>query len=233
MKESVTCVIPAAGLASRIGGVPKFLLPTPEDVSLIKYHVDLAQQYANQVVVVTRPEWAHVMHKELQDSESHIIVKETKTMTETVVTALRLVSSDVCVVQMADTYLGSGKILKDISEVSAEKQTDCLAIWRTRESQMGKLGQVQLKAVAKDLNSVIKMVDKDPTFHTGLHWGAIALHKPNYAKWDLTLSHIGLVLERKLNVEKEEILALITDEQYFDLGTKSELSEFLNIQKNL
>ena len=42
MKKDIKTFIPAAGLATRLGGIPKFLLPVNDRQTLIGFHIDLS-----------------------------------------------------------------------------------------------------------------------------------------------------------------------------------------------
>ena len=50
MKKDIKTFIPAAGLATRLGGIPKFLLPVNDRQTLIGFHIDNLKKIKNNEI---------------------------------------------------------------------------------------------------------------------------------------------------------------------------------------
>ena len=52
MKKDIKTFIPAAGLATRLGGIPKFLLPVNDRQTLIGFHIDNLKKIKNNEILI-------------------------------------------------------------------------------------------------------------------------------------------------------------------------------------
>ena len=50
MKKDIKTFVPAAGLATRLGGIPKFLLPVSDRQTLIGFHIDNLKKIKNNEI---------------------------------------------------------------------------------------------------------------------------------------------------------------------------------------
>ena len=81
-------IIPAAGKADRIGGIPKFLLPIGSNNFLIKFHVqNLLSELENckKVIAVNSENYETVKRMDLN---AEILTVDTSSMNETVNTVI-------------------------------------------------------------------------------------------------------------------------------------------------
>jgi GTP:adenosylcobinamide-phosphate guanylyltransferase len=221
--KGLICVLPAAGSATRLNGIPKFLLPNRDGIPMINYHVSIAKEYASEVYVAVRPQLANLV-KEILPPNAIVHIVETQTMTETIATLLKIAEPKMAVIQLPDTYIGNGEDFPSAIELSSKMAADVLIGFTTRSDQRGKLGQVDIRSEAGVL-VVNQIADKDPNLHFGHHWGAVVLNSPDVNNWDLNLSHIGLVLQQEIE-RKMRKYAVISQQDYYDLGTISELMRF-------
>lgn len=227
--SKVLSVIPAAGSATRMMGIPKFLVPNASGMSLLRWHVSKSNFFADHTIVVTRPEWSYLAFEALLGLNFELQVVRTKTMTETVALALGSRNPKVALVQMPDTYLGNDSTLELTVNLSLEKASSAVSLWRTRPEQQGKLGQVEVKADNSGQYYVTKIVDKDPEFSSQFHWGAIAFFEPDCDEWNLSDAHVGITLQKMISSRDTfRVPAVISEELYYDCGTPKEYSSFLS-----
>lgn len=227
MQKTIS-VIPAAGSATRMSGIPKFLIPNSEGTPLIRWHVSQSNLASEHTIVVTRPEWAAITFEVLSGLKFELQCAVTNTMTETVIIALQSRNPAVALIHMPDTFLGEdNKLAQAVSTTLEEKQTS-LICWKTRADQKGKLGQVMFQENLDGSLEIFKIVDKDPVTTSDHHWGAIAFFQPDVQNWDPKDSHVGITAQKML--EKNPSLrfrAIFSNEAYYDCGTSNELSTYL------
>ena len=217
-------VIPAAGRAVRLNGLPKFLLPIPTYGSLLSYHLKMASEYADLIIIGTRPEFSGLVLQLSKDFGAKVCVVETKTLTETVCEIAGGLNPRTLTVHLPDTYMGHENIFLELESISNSKERSTLALWRSSESQRGLLGQVEVEE-SEGSFIVTQIVDKDPNFYTGFHWGSISFYEPNIESWDKNEVTIGNIASNLIK-SGEKFHSILSDSHYFDLGTVSSLRDF-------
>ncbi len=223
MKKDIKTFIPAAGLATRLGGIPKFLLPVNDRQTLIGFHIDnLKKIKNNEILIGTNKKF----YKTLQDIYEEISIKKmnSSSMVQTV-TKLNLENKKLSLVIMPDTYFENYKIIEYMREKITSSNLDVvLGIWKIKQSQIGKLGQCKL-----DGDSVKKIIDKDVNCKEEYFWGLI-MWKPSFNNFisDKDL-HFGTSLNRAIE-NNLKIGYVKSQDEYFDCGT---FDEYQNLLKNL
>ena len=223
MKKDIKTFIPAAGLATRLGGIPKFLLPVNDRQTLIGFHIDnLKKIKNNEILIGTNKKF----YKTLQDIYEEISIKKmnSSSMVQTV-TKLNLENKKLSLVIMPDTYFENYKIIEYMREKITSSNLDVvLGIWKIKQSQIGKLGQCKL-----DGDSVKKIIDKDVNCKEEYFWGLI-MWKPSFNNFisDEDL-HFGTSLNRAIE-NNLKIGYVKSQDEYFDCGT---FDEYQNLLKNL
>jgi MobA-like NTP transferase domain len=209
-------LLPAAGTASRMRGLPKFLLPVSENVqTLIEHHVELLADLVERIYIPARPENMNLLERLSLPSTCELIAMNTETMSETVHRALEAVEFDNCVLGMPDTFYVSRNPYIDLSR---DSDLDVkLALWRTKPSQRGQVGSIELD----DDNTVLRCEDKTQKWDFGQHWGAMRFNRRALSLLEPTTPHAGFLItpsiEDGLSVKGE-----MMDGEYFDCGTFSE-----------
>ena len=106
-------IIPAAGKASRIGGIPKFLLPIASDNFLIKFHSNLVNNvdtHVHKAIVVSSEYFETVKRLELN---AEIFEANTSTMNETVAFAIdRFPEINNYLLTMPDTFFNDSDVTR-------------------------------------------------------------------------------------------------------------------------
>ena len=214
-------ILPAAGLAKRMRGLPKFLLPADKEYkSLLEIHISNLSKICNKIYLPTRPELSPVIKSLDFDLENIIIAEmETTTMCETVIKTIELSDSDNFILIMPDTFF-----LGDQPYNLLDSKTNfCnLACWKIREEQRGKLGEVKIN---QD-NLIVDMVDKKPDNGYEYAWGALTFNRKLVKYIKNEEPHIGYSIKNAMEAN-EEIYATIINGKYYDCGTPSEYLELL------
>ena len=232
MSKELSAILPASGLATRMRGLPKFLLPCDEEyVSLLERHVEELLKVCDTIWIPVRPDLSHLVESLGLASERVVIVSmNTSSMTETVRRVVELSSSPKFLIVMPDTYFFGELPYSALAKSTSDLH---LACWRIREEQFGKLGQVDL--VDSKHGGVDKLVvssrDKDPNCRFIHSWGAMSF-KRNVFKLALdSMPHTGYLIEPALQ-NGLNVSADVMDGLYFDCGTPSEYLSMLKHSSN-
>jgi UTP-glucose-1-phosphate uridylyltransferase len=215
-------IIPAAGLATRMKGIPKFLLPCDtEYLTLIERHIQNLTDTCETIWIPTRPELVGLLDSlGLSRDKLVILPVRTENMTQTVSRVMKLSSAETFQLVMPDTYFHGEMPYKMSLEPNSLVN---LACWRIRPEQLGKLGQVEI-----DQNSLVTdMKDKDPNCTYDHSWGSLIFRKELHKFIDLSEPHIGYAVRNAL-ISGEVINAKRVKGRYFDCGTPSEYISLLS-----
>lgn len=210
-------ILPAAGLATRMRGLPKFLLPCSLDyVTLLETHIISLLEVCERVWIAVRPETAPLVDI-LQIAQDRVIMVNlrTETMSETVLKVVNLSMAESFMVIVPDTHFWGEQPHDYLSKLDHGMR---VAAWNIREDQLGKLGQIEI-----DINSstVISSKDKDPTCDYPFAWGAVAFDRSVTEHIDPASPHIGFMIPEVIRSGKK-IRAKVMAGSYFDCGTPVE-----------
>lgn len=221
MTNKIKTFIPAAGQASRLGGIPKFLLPISDRQTLIGHHIDSIIELEDYEISIGTSE---KFYKILLDIYKDFTIEKinSSSMVETV-SKLRLVNDKLSLVIMPDTYFKSYQIVREMRDkIHATELDIVLGIWKIKEEQVGKLGQCKIEG---DL--IKKIIDKDINCKEEYFWGLI-MWKPNFNQYIKEKDeHFGVAINRAID-NKLEVGYVIANQEYFDCGTFSEYKTLLN-----
>jgi hypothetical protein len=209
-------IIPAAGLATRMRGIPKFLLPCDKTyTTLIELHILQLLEICETVWIPTRPELVLLLDSlGLAQDRVVILPMQTENMTQTVTKVIDIAKTKHFQLVMPDTYFHGEK---PYSLLSKEPEMVDLACWTIRDDQKGKLGQVKVNysGVVEDMR------DKDPNCDYPNSWGALTFSRDLLNYSNTSDPHIGYAVKNALSAG-----AIVTAKQmhgkYFDCGTPSE-----------
>lgn len=215
-------ILPAAGLASRMRGIPKFLLPA--DVSyrtLIERHIEALIDLVDTIWVPTRPEQVLLLNSLGIAQEKVVVVPMvTTTMNHTIRRIMEISAASSFMLIMPDTRFIGEQPQRALHTIP-EGQLAHLAGWAIRAEQRGQLGQIR-RTVAGEVSDVR---DKDPHCTYPHVWGALAFHRELMRYIDPADPHVGYAIRAAVN-DGQVIGATIMDGMYFDCGTPS---EYLNM----
>jgi hypothetical protein len=223
-------LLPIGGSATRMLGLPKFMLPANPEHTLIEQHVlgALDAGYLDVYVIVSE-KYFDLFHEFKVSKRLNVNViclpKATSTMTETLVLGAREIpdfSSCEATIGMADTAF-LGESFKEIYfRIRTHAEKVSLGLFKIRSDQFGKLGQVKID----DNGLVVDLKDKTHDCVFPQIWGLAKLPGDLLLKSEVRDAHIGISIEKLLRTGVQVGSALNTAE-YFDCGTFNEYKKFL------
>ena len=218
---AVVALIPASGSATRMRGLPKFLLPNGTgNETLIEAHIRKLNPLVDEIRISINPIFEKIfLSASLELHNSKVEVMETLTMTETVIELAKFGGGEKFIVVMPDTaFLGEEPYAKLLNEESDLN----LSVWKIRDTQKGKLGQVSLNQI----NSVLACIDKDPNCEFQYAWG-MQMFTPRYLAFlEKQYPHIGYGIMPAI-LKGIDVKASIVNGSYWDCGTPEEYVEYL------
>lgn len=204
-------ILPASGSASRLNGLPKFVLPVSETKSLLQWHVDLMSRACKSVTVSTRNRWI-ILVKDLM-LNANILEREPSTMADAVLKMSLGVTDDI-IIGMPDVYIhnSTNNFYQDLLSSDGDV---VLATWDYQpQSMRGKIGQV----LADDKGNVLSVVDKDPNCDYPEMWGALLFRNGAINKIDVTggsvLNKVNDWISEGVSVKRVKMSG-----EYIDAGT--------------
>lgn len=215
-------ILPAAGLATRMRGIPKFLLPCDDKyVSLVEVHITQLLEVCETVWIPTRPESVPLLASlGIAQERVAILPIATATMTETVLRVLNLSSSPFFQLVMPDTYF-SGEM--PYGRLNRAPVCADVACWEIRDNQRGKLGQVRIS----DAGVALELRDKDPHCPFVHAWGALSFSRELARHMRPSDPHVGYALAAAVE-QGHAVTAFVLEGRYYDCGTPTEYLEMLN-----
>jgi hypothetical protein len=213
-------LIPASGSATRMRGLPKFLLPSGNGIlSLLENHIVNVANFADEILIGLNPIFLNIVQEaNLELCGARIIPMKTATMTQTVLNLVELSPAERFTVIMPDTAFEA----KESYEFKKLNHDLDLSLWRIRSDQYGKLGQVLIDSN----NLVLDCVDKDPECKYELAWGALTFNKNFLQFLNPKLPHIGYGIIPALKASLD-IKGSVINGSYWDCGTPEEYIRFL------
>lgn len=219
-------ILPVGGNASRMQGLPKFMLPISPTHTLIEKHCEAAINAGyDDVHIITKKIYKDLIHDFLKaknlDVELSVLQNDTDTMTETLIVGgatIPNLESRNLTIGLADTAF-TGISYEDVySSLLASEQEIMLSLFVPREDQKGKLGQVLLD---KD-STVLDMVDKSFTCDYPYIWGMAKLPGWLMLKASRKDAHIGIGIGKLVSSGTSVKGVINIGAKYFDCGTFSE-----------
>jgi len=217
-------LIPASGAASRMRGIPKFLLPCNDEyLTLIERHVINMLEWCKMVWIPTRPDLSILIESLGITSERVVAIPMvTKSMTETIMKVAAISSADDFMLCMPDTYFEGGLPYADLSELEGDLK---LACWKIRPEQKGKLGQV-LFGEEQDASNIVDSRDKDVSCTFDFSWGAMSFRRQILEMANPEMPHTGYLIKPAIDLGLD-VHGFVVKGEYFDCGTPKEYISML------
>jgi choline kinase len=212
-------IVPAAGLATRMRGLPKFLLPCDLTyTTLIEQHVSSLLETCNTIWIPTRPELVMIIDSlGLPRDRVVLLPMQTENMTQTVKRVLQITSNSYFHLVMPDTYFFGDQ---PYAKLAQKPDVADLACWRIRDDQKGKLGQV-----LSENGRAIDVMDKKIECEYEYSWGSLTFNRELLDNADDSDPHIGYAVKRAIDADMY-VNTTEMEGKYFDFGTPS---EYLNM----
>jgi choline kinase len=217
-------VLPAAGSASRIGGIPKSLLPIGQkSKSLLGIHIELALEADLEVVVVTAPILHEVVNQIILNQgypKVTLLSYQSKSMSDSLVHASEQVDSEKIIsVSMPDTYMPQFKVT-DL--INMRKCAPSVSVIKATDEQYSRLGQVAINQQGYVTNILDKSINRISEYV----WTGFAINSKCLNSFSRTEATPGIELARMAD-QSEELSAIRVLGQYFDCGTIHEYKNAL------
>lgn len=216
--NNILGIIPCAGTASRMGYIPKFLLPSPtNNITLLDNTINIFKNNDINNIIIGSSEQNEQYFK---NKNINYLIKNTNTMSETVKNIVNTIYSEKYILLMPDTYFLLKNEIKHMISL-LDNYNVVIVLWKIRENQYGKLGQI-------DINNdhVIDIKDKDPTCRYEYSWGIIGWKNNINNLIDITTPHIGYILNEALK-NNIKIGYVISETEYYDCGTYNEYFDMI------
>lgn len=211
-------ILPASGTATRMGGLPKFLLPVgPQARPLLDLHLEAVAGCVDEVVVAIHPKFAAVTQERVAAAGALLTVMETRTMSETVLNLVRRMGFDRYLIGLPDVFVtGWGGYAAALGLL--DRAACGLAVWRSGPGQVGRLGNLDFDGDGR----VLDIQDKVAGCPYAHHWGIAAFTRECLlAHTDPAHPHIGFTAETALR-RGERVACAVVPGRYFDCGTPQE-----------
>lgn len=215
-------ILPAAGKASRMRGLPKFLLPcTNEYLTLIERHINFLIDSVENIWIPTSPQYVNLLSSLIEENKKiNIVPVSSNTMSETVKVTMTNINKNKYTLIMPDTYFSDDKTYEKIISADTNHVAN-LICWKTRPSQEGKLGEVSFSNNGK-LEAIIDKPVKQVYQHS---WGAVTFTSDLYNFIDPQEPHIGYAIESA--AQQNIINCIEVKGDYYDCGTPDEYIELI------
>jgi NDP-sugar pyrophosphorylase family protein len=153
----------------------------------------------------------------------------TATMTETVLRIAKISGADNFIMTMPDTLFSGDQPYEFLARKNSGMR---LALWRIRDEQKGKLGQVKFERSESDEEGVIvDSRDKDPNCDFAHSWGAMSFNRSVLDFADPVMPHTGYLIPELISA-KIPIFGREMAGSYYDCGTPEEYVRMLTNEIN-
>jgi len=231
MPNNIIGLLPCAGSAQRLMGLPKFMLPLKDKKKclLTNWIDNLIELGCDKIIIGCSPSTLIFMnHMNISSISNKICIKDvgvTETMNETIIKALEDEVYNTVIMAMPDTFVNSFDKLF-LGNFIKSKFTVGSYLWNIRKDQLGKIGQCKIEN-----ETICDIIDKDETCEYKYGWGIIAF-KPQFMEY-MSSVHLHPGYSMKKAIENNNIIPYtICKEQYFDCGTIEGYRTYLNYIHN-
>lgn len=218
-------ILPAAGSASRLYGLPKWALPIPGGY-LLDRHIDEMLAAGCEPIHVGANDNNYSLLREYAPTEEVYIAERYETMTQTVMSATRY--NDTVLFGMPDTYLPTG-VYQHLAKSIAVGADVAVAVFRARPGQHRHGGMCR---VHRKTFQVLEVVDKPEETDLMFIWGALAWQPAFWEYMQPNDPHVGYALPRAI-ADGLDVRAVNGEGGYYDCGTIEGYYEALTAMLNL
>lgn len=206
---AITGVLPASGLSSRIGGIPKFCLPISDKQCLLQWHVEQMLDICDEIYVSTRSEWVPIVKN--MEMKIKLIVLDPSTMSYAIKHMVGEFNN--VLIGMPDTYIlnSSKNIYKEI--IKEDGADLVLGTWKCNDELKGNVGQIKIFN-----GRVVDSKDKVNNCNYKDMWGTMLFRNNMIKHLDTKLDHPGKQIKDWIS-EGFDIRAVKLEGQYIDVGT--------------
>lgn len=213
-------IIPAGGKATRMGGIPKMLLPTPRG-PLFQVLCDRMRRAGAEGLLVDASTATYPILAPFCAHDTVLYVAGQPTMCASVLDALPRSVSDTFLFGMPDTYFEDDAAFVKLAAALDNGADVAVGLFHTRPEQRHKLGMVET-----DGDKVVWVVDKSPVTDLEWAWGVLAWRPAFWDCLEAREPHVGYGLPRAI-VAGLDVRAVYLDGGYWDCGTGPEYFDLI------
>lgn len=215
-------ILPAAGNASRMNGLPKFLLPIPGGY-LLEWHIArMAAAGCDRVNIGAAPHNHELTNRSIRglSKAQTWIAYAHDTMSQTVLSGYSNPLEPV-LFGMPDTYFDDHQAYNKLAAAIDDGADVAVGLFIALQSQRSKLGMCDFDYSSQQITAV---EDKPDFTNLSWAWGVLAW-KPTFWKCIYAVDpHVGFALPRAIEAGMD-VRAVRMDGLYFDCGTPDEYFE--------
>lgn len=206
-------LLPAAGNATRINGLPKYLLPVPGGHLLNRHICGMRAVGCTAILVGSNSENERLLKRYAEDAHVYYAF-EHRTMTATVLSSrVHYGRNENILFSMPDTYWNSPAVYLPL-QMALESGADvAVALFQARPGQQAEGGAVQVAG-----GQVLDVIDKTDECGYPYIWGALAWTPKFWAHLDADDPHVGYGLPRAITAGLD-VRAVVCAGQFWDCGT--------------
>lgn len=216
-------IIPAAGHATRMFGIPKWMLPLPRGVLL-----DLAFERLNPVCPTIHAGTHFGYFQLLKDANqgrAFIYMANTQTMSETVLLARAAAQDQAVAFTMPDTYIEDDQTFVKLAAALDDGADVAVGVFRAQPGQHRKGGMCRTEG-----DQVVEVIDKPEVCAWPFIWGALAWKPIFWPLLDPADSHVGYALPRAIR-RGLDVRGVLLDGVYWDCGTPDDYFDCIAAQR--
>jgi dTDP-glucose pyrophosphorylase len=217
-------IIPAAGSASRLFGVPKMLLPTPRGV-LIDILAERMAASCDHLYTGTRSGLFGMLAGRLSTDAHTVYLANTATMSQTVKLAERHAADQPVAFGMPDTWFEDEAAFVKLAATLDAGADVAVGVFRVRHGQHRRGGMVDI-----DGDRVREVVDKPQDSSLAWIWGVLAWRPTFWPLIDPATPHVGYALPAAIRAGLD-VRAVILNGPYWDCGTPDEYFDCIAAQR--
>lgn len=207
-------LLPAAGSASRMAGLPKFLLPIPEG-TLFDWHTERMQAAGvSGLVLGYSDSTLRLLSKHLPPYA--LLYLGGHTLAHTVANAHDVTGDHRIVFGMPDTYFTDADAYRRVIDCLERGADVAVGVFMTRPDQRSKLGMCQL-----EWDRLVDVIDKPSETTLTYAWGILAWRPVFWQHIHAADATVGDALPRAIRAGLD-VRAVRMDGAYYDCGTPEE-----------
>lgn len=222
-------IIPIGGHATRMNGIPKFLLPVGDTYLLARVYQQMVEAGADRIAIGVHPDNLALV-KRYTPGEAIIYEANTVTMSQTVLMAQKYASKQQVLFGMPDTYWTTPDMYPQLID-RLGGAIGVAGLWHTPPVYQNKRGMCRIH-MTKDRDLFIsEVVDKPKQITLEYGWGAIAWRAKFWQYINPYDKHVGFALQRAI-AQGEYVRGHTREGQFFDCGTPDEYYECIQAVSN-
>ena len=208
-------IIPAAGKATRLHGLPKYLLPVPGGYLLQQ----MADRMGVQCFIGANADNYDLIDAYKRPGDVAYLVAS-RSMPETILAVEKYTGTDNVLVGMPDTYWSDRSVYGAMARRLDEGAVCTVAMFAVSAEQAARLGMCEVNywcCLPGDWSQVMRIDDKNPASKLKFAWGALGWQPEFWQYIKPEDAHMGIALQRAID-DGVEVQGYLARGQYYDCG---------------